>query len=105
VISTHILDTTKGQPAAGVTVVLEKKNKDHWMLIGSEETNPDGRIVFTCPHESGDFRLTFKIENYFKGQDSFFLDQQIAFHVKDTSRKYHVPLIVNPFGLSTYRGS
>lgn len=104
-ISTHILDTTKGQPARDVTVVLEKRTNDHWALIGSDQTNPDGRIVFNCPHDSGDYRLTFKIEEYFKGQESFFLDTQIAFHVKDTKRKYHVPLLLNPFGLSTYRGS
>jgi 5-hydroxyisourate hydrolase len=104
-ISTHILDTTKGQPAAGVTVSLEKRTKGEWSELGSEKTNPDGRIVFNNAFEEGDFRLTFKIEEYFKGQDSFFLDTQIAFKVKDAKRKYHVPILLNPFGLSTYRGS
>ncbi len=104
-ISTHILDTTKGMPAAGVTVVLEKRNQGQWTELGKDKTNTDGRIVFNNPFEAGDFRLTFKIEDYFKGQESFFLDPQIAFKVSDINRKYHVPIILNPFGLSTYRGS
>ena len=104
-ISTHILDTTKGVPARGVKVVLEKKSGDSWNHIGTDETNTDGRIVFDCPKETGDYRLTFHIEDYFKGEDHFFLNTPITFRVKSTERKYHVPLIVNPFGLSSYRGS
>lgn len=104
-ISTHILDTTKGTPAANVTVVLEKKTGEDWKFIASEKTNSDGRIVYDCPKETGDYRLTFYIEDYYQGQDHFFLNTHIAFRVKSTDRKYHVPLIVNPFGLSSYRGS
>jgi hydroxyisourate hydrolase len=104
-ISTHILDTTKGSPAQGVTVVLEKKSYDLWKEIGRDKTNNDGRIVFDCPKETGDYRLTFNIEDYYSGQDHFFLNTPITFRVKSTERKYHVPLIINPFGLSSYRGS
>ncbi len=104
-ISTHILDTTKGMPAAGVKVILEKKIGEIWTLLGSEKTNIDGRISFDCPKEAGDYRLTFHIEDYFQGQEHFFLNTPISFRVKSTERKYHVPLIVNPFGLSSYRGS
>ena len=99
-ISTHILDTTKGVPARGVKVVLEKKSGDAWNHVGTDETNTDGRIVFDCPKETGDYRLTFHIEDYFKGEDHFFLNTPITFRVKSTEGKYHVPLIVNPFGLS-----
>lgn len=106
-ISTHILDTTKGTPAAGVTVVLEKKSEDVWKSIGSDQTNADGRIVFDCPKETGIYRLTFQIEDYFKGlkQESFFMNTPVVFHIQSTERKYHVPLLLNPYGYSTYRGS
>ena len=104
-ISTHILDTTRGLPAAGVKVLLEKKNGNDWKEIGLDKTNTDGRIVFDCPKEAGDYRLTFHIEDYYQGQDHFFLNTPITFRVKSIDRKYHVPLIINPFGLSSYRGS
>jgi 5-hydroxyisourate hydrolase len=104
-ISTHILDTTAGAPAAGVSVRLDRRTGDGWTSIATERTNADGRIVFDCPREAGDYRLTFHIEAYFAGRDHFFLDTPIGFRVTDPGRKYHVPLIVNPFGLSSYRGS
>lgn len=104
-ISTHILDTSKGMPAADVKVTLEQKSGAGWKDIGADKTNADGRIVFNCPKEAGDYKLTFFIEDYFKNEDHFFLNSPIIFRVKNTDRKYHVPLLLNPFGLSTYRGS
>lgn len=104
-ISTHILDTSKGMPAANVTVTLEQMSGADWKEIGKDKTNADGRIVFDCPKVAGDYRLTFFIEDYFKGEEHFFLNSPIIFRVKNTDRKYHVPLLLNPFGLSTYRGS
>src|SRR5215203_4289577 len=104
-ISTHILDTTKGSPAAGVTVVLEQKQKDSWKEIGTDQTNSDGRIVFNCPKEKGVYRLTFHIEDYFKGEEHFFMNTPIIFNITNTERKYHVPMLLNPYGYSTYRGS
>lgn len=104
-ISTHILDTTKGRPATNVTVVLEKKEQDVWKNIGTDKTNSDGRIVFDCPRAEGVYRLTFKIEEYFQEEEHFFMNTPVVFKIKDVARKYHVPLLLNPFGLSTYRGS
>ncbi len=106
-ISTHILDTTKGAPAAQVKVSLEQKKGTEWTLIAHEETNTDGRIVFNSPAEIGIYRLTFEIESYFKrqGQEYFFLNTPVVFQVLNTERKYHVPLLLNPYGYSTYRGS
>lgn len=104
-ISTHILDTTKGVPAAHVTVILEKQSSDSWKEIGNDKTNNDGRINFNCPPEEGTYRLTFKIEEYFKGEESFFLNTPVVFKISNTNRKYHVPLLLNPYGYSTYRGS
>ncbi len=104
-ISTHILDTTKGMPAVNVTVVLEQKQNEGWKEIGVDKTNADGRIAFNCPKEQGTYRLTFHIEEYFKSEEHFFLNTPILFRVKNTERKYHVPLLLNPYGYSTYRGS
>ncbi len=104
-ISTHILDTSLGSPAAGVAVTLDKLRGEAWEKVGNGVTNTDGRHAFDCPFEAGDYRLTFLIEDYFKGRESFFLNTPILFRVKDTGRKYHVPLLLNPYGLSTYRGS
>lgn len=104
-ISTHILDTTKGLPAANVAVLLERNHQGEWHKLALNKTNNDGRIVFDCPREAGDYRLTFHIEDYYKTEEHFFLNVPIAFRVKDTNRNYHVPLLLNPYGHSTYRGS
>jgi 5-hydroxyisourate hydrolase len=104
-ISTHILDTTKGMAATGVIVILEQKNNESWKEIGTDKTNTDGRIVFNCPKELGIYRLTFKIEEYYQNEEHFFLNTPIIFQVKNTERKYHVPLLLNPYGYSTYRGT
>lgn len=104
-ISTHILDTTKGMAAQSVSVVLEKKSGNSWKEIGSDKTNQDGRIVFDCPKEAGIYRLTFNIEEYFKNEEHFFMNTPVIFNIKNTERKYHVPLLLNPYGFSTYRGT
>ncbi len=104
-ISTHILDTSLGSPAAGVAVSLEIKKGDAWERLSDGVTNSDGRHAFDCSCQAGDYRITFMIEDYFKSRESFFLNTPILFRVKDTNRKYHVPLLLNPYGLSTYRGS
>lgn len=106
-ISTHILDTMHGDPAANVKVVLEKREGADWNVLETAKTNDDGRIVFNCESVAGDYRLTFSSEEYFKdkGVECFFLATPVAFHISDTNRKYHVPLLLNPYGYSTYRGS
>lgn len=104
-ISTHILDTTKGTPATGVTVTLEQKEEYVWKEIGIEKTNADGRIVFNCPKQAGTYRLIFNIEEYYQHEEHFFMNTPIVFQVKNTERKYHVPLLLNPYGYSTYRGT
>ncbi len=106
-ISTHVLDTSLGNPAEGITVQLEKKSGDGWQKIGAEKTNTDGRISFQCPAESGVYRLQFQIDEYFKknNQPAFFVDASVMFRIENAQRKYHVPLLLNPYGYSTYRGS
>lgn len=102
-ISTHILDTTLGAPAGAVTVRLSKNGT----LLFEEQTNGDGRIVFATKPEAGTYELHFVIQDYYvaKKQEHFFRDARIVFTVTDTQRKYHVPLVINPYGYSTYRGS
>ena len=113
-ISTHILDTCKGAPASDVVITLEKKDSsnDGWVKIGSGKTNADGRLKFDCPKEKGIYRLYFEIETYFKNDktkgllnDFFFLDTPVVFQINNTERSYHVPLLLNPYGYTTYRGS
>ena len=106
-ISTHVLDTTLGAPAAGIGVKLQKKNADLWIDISSGMTNTDGRFVFDNDRTSGIYQIIFEIEEYQKRnfKDFFFLNTPVIFKIEDTNRKYHVPLLLNPFGHSTYRGS
>ncbi|MGE3262339.1 MAG: hydroxyisourate hydrolase [Bacteriovoracia bacterium] len=106
-ISTHILDTSLGNPAAQVTVQLEKKDGGSWDILATEKTNADGRIAFDCALEAGGYRLQFFVDDYFKKNNvkPFFTIVPVHFEISDTKRKYHVPLLLNPYGYSTYRGS
>ena len=106
-ISTHILDTSCGDPAANVSVHLEKRVDGDWQTLATVHTNQDGRSAYDCPFEAGAYRLLFAVEDYFKKKnvESFFLITPVVFNITDTKRKYHVPLLVNPYGYSTYRGS
>jgi len=106
-ISTHILDTTLGSPASDVEVILEKQEGSNWKKVDAQKTNSDGRIVFKDDAIAGIYRLTFQIDDYFKKnkQASFFPQVPVIFEITNTTRKYHVPLLLNPYGYSTYRGS
>jgi 5-hydroxyisourate hydrolase len=106
-ISTHILDTTKGMPASGVNIVLFKREGDSWIKLSDGQTNADGRLSFDVPKVQGVYQLSFEVENYFKniGSDHFFMNTPVIFKISNVDRKYHVPLLLNPYGYSTYRGS
>src|SRR5580704_3450632 len=101
-ISTHVLDTCLGSPAAGILVELEKESGGSWSRLASETTNADGRIVFNCPAEAGLYRLHFQTDAYFKRNKltGFFPSVPVMFSITDLSRKYHVPLLLNPYGYS-----
>ena len=110
-ITTHILDTSLGKPAADVPVKLSQKNgEDAWQTLAEGTTNTDGRVADLLPKETvlpvGIYKITFYTEGYFMSHKrSFFYPLvEIQFYVYDTSH-YHVPLLLNPFGYSTYRGS
>jgi 5-hydroxyisourate hydrolase len=110
-ISTHVLDTSIGRPGAGVTVRLERQEGDAWIRIGSGTTDDDGRVKTLVTANklpgAGLYRLTFGVGAYFdrRGVHSFYGDIAIEFIVRDGGTHYHVPLLVSPFGYSTYRGS
>ena len=106
-ISTHVLDTSLGKPAAGIRVTLDR---DH-ALIGSSVTDDDGRVRDLLAHGStlseGDYRLTFTVAEYFGGtkRRSFYNEIVIHFHIGAAAEHYHIPLLLSPWGYSTYRGS
>ena len=106
-ISTHILDTTKGMPASGVNISLLKKEGEQWIELAQGQTNVDGRLSFDIPKVQGIYQLNFEVENYFKNiqVEHFFMNTPVIFHITQLDRKYHVPLLLNPYGYSTYRGS
>ncbi|MBS1957925.1 MAG: hydroxyisourate hydrolase [Bdellovibrionales bacterium] len=106
-ISTHVLDTSSGTPGVGVAVKLQIKSGSSWTSVATGVTNSDGRFVFDCEKTAGTYQLTFEIEDYLKkhSQEYFFLAAPVIFKISDTARKYHVPLLLNPFGYSTYRGT
>jgi 5-hydroxyisourate hydrolase len=110
-ISTHVLDTSAGRPAAGVAVRLQRRDDDGWLDLSQTATDADGRVAALLPAGSaaaaGTFRLTFEVAPYFaaRGQQAFYATIAVEFVVGDASQHHHVPLLVSPFGYTTYRGS
>jgi 5-hydroxyisourate hydrolase len=104
-ISTHILDTSIGRPAPGVPVELTREEA----VVASGVTDADGRLMELGPDrlEAGTYRLRFATGEYFQqaGRVTFYPSVSIDFSVADPEEHYHVPLLINPFGFSTYRGS
>ena len=106
-ISTHVLDTALGKPAQGIRVTLQRDGS----LIGSGVTDEDGRVRDLLERGSslseGDYHLTFSVSEYFGSSKrrAFYNDIEIHFHIGEEDEHYHVPLLLSPFGYSTYRGS
>jgi 5-hydroxyisourate hydrolase len=110
-ITTHVLDTSLGRPAEGVPATLEVEAAGGWKLLGKGTTNSDGRITDLTSQDTqltaGVYRLIFDTGRYFAAQQlkAFYPQVTIVFRIEDTSQHYHVPLLLSPFGYSTYRGS
>ena len=109
-ITTHVLDTSVGRPAAGIPVRLEVMNGDGWTEVGSGSTDADGRVADLLPAERVEattYRLGFDTAAYFasRGVEGFYPLIEIRFEVSDARAHHHVPLLLSPFGYSTYRGS
>ena len=109
-ITTHILDTSLGRPAEAVNIVLESKQPGGWQLLSRGVTDTNGRVMNLLPDDRklppGTYRLTFDIKSYFYSVNAktFFPAVYIEFEITDESH-YHVPLLVSPYGYTTYRGS
>jgi 5-hydroxyisourate hydrolase len=110
-ITTHVLDTARGRPAAGVPVTLESKSEGGWTIVGRSATDADGRLRDLAPSDfvlsEGDYRLTFDVGAYLSGGGvrGFYTEVVVSFVVSDAAAHYHVPLLLSPYGYTTYRGS
>lgn len=119
-ITTHILDLGRGAPARGVPVAAEKRSRDgDWKRIGRGVTDADGRIEDLIPVATkltpGVYRLVFEVEAYFEsersangdsfGAECFYPSITVAFRVREAGRHHHIPLLLNAYGYSTYRGT
>jgi 5-hydroxyisourate hydrolase len=108
-ISTHVLDTTRGEPAAGVAVTLWRLDGKEQVSYGAKETDADGRIgtLTDTSLTAGAYRLCFEVGAYYKkkGTPAFLQRATLDFEITDTTRRYHIPLLMSPFACSSYRGS
>ncbi|XP_059618887.1 probable 5-hydroxyisourate hydrolase R09H10.3 [Phlebotomus argentipes] len=111
-ISVHILDTSRGRPATGVPITLYKEENGTWHTVGNGQTNADGRCETFLTREqfsSGTFKIHYAVEDYFMKNSgfSFYPYIEVVFKIDNAGndQNYHIPLLLNPFGYSTYRGS
>jgi len=109
-ITTHVLDTSLGKPASGVKVTLSVSDPGGFRELATAETDADGRVrqfVPGAPLEQSSYRLVFETAAHFRksARPAFFERVTLDFVVSDPSAHYHVPLLLTPFGYSTYRGT
>ena len=110
-LTTHVLDTASGRPADGLVIELYRLTNDNRELVKSVTTNSDGRcdepLLSGDEFQKGNYELVFGVGQYFsRADDTPFLDiVPVRFGVSNDNEHYHVPLLVSPFGYSTYRGS
>ena len=110
-ITTHVLDTAKGRPAAGVPITISIEDNGQWTLLGQGVTNSDGRVSNLIPADKplkkARYLMHFDTQTYFHEQriQGFYPYVEIVFEIRDLLDHYHVPLLLSPFGFSTYRGS
>jgi hydroxyisourate hydrolase len=99
-LTTHVLDTARGVPAAGVAIELRRGRE----TVAAVTTDDDGRARLLDALEAGEYELTFAVGDYF-GERRFLDRVPVRFRVADPDAHYHVPLLVSPWSYSTYRGS
>jgi 5-hydroxyisourate hydrolase len=110
-VSTHVLDTSIGRPASGVDVRFDAQHGDAWHQVSRAATDNDGRVHALVTDGAalgaGTYRLTFDVASYFRarGLESFYRVVAVEFVVRDGASHHHVPLLVSPYGYTTYRGS
>ena len=112
-ITTHVLDTARGRPAGGIAVLLERRDerRGDWKTIGQGDTDADGRLRTLMPEgaslEPGQYRLIFDTRTYFAAQSVRALYPTVIVVIETLAgeTQYHIPLLLGPFGYTTYRGS
>jgi 5-hydroxyisourate hydrolase len=108
-LSTHVLDTARGRPAAGVQVTVELRDGDGWRGVAGGVTDDDGRVpgLLAGDLAAGTYRLTFATGEWFRAQGvaGFYPEVSVVCQIEDPGAHYHVPLLLSPYGYSTYRGS
>ena len=109
-ITTHVLDTATGRPAVGLMVILEMRQASDWSPIARGVTDANGRLTTVAEDvmAPGIYCLTFDTGEYHRDRGigvPFFPEVKITFTVRDGSEHFHVPLLLSPYGYSTYRGS
>ncbi len=109
-ITSHILDTTKGKPVAGVRISLYQGSNDEWTEIARGMTNEDGRITDLIkteePLQRGIYKMRFETKDYFDQYQVPTLYPYVEIIIDiQTTEHYHIPLLLNPFGYTTYKGS
>jgi 5-hydroxyisourate hydrolase len=109
-ITTHVLDTAAGRPGKAIAIELERVEHGVWHLVGGGITDDDGRLRTLTPAGAvapGTYRIRFQTGLYFEANqlEGFFPVVEIQFTVVDGAQHYHVPLLLSPYGYSTYRGS
>ncbi|RLN68226.1 hypothetical protein BBJ28_00006048 [Nothophytophthora sp. Chile5] len=112
-VTSHVLDTSRGCPASNMHIELQHFVNGQWATVNGGRTNSDGRVSGALVPENaafqpGTYRMVFHTQQYFEASgvtEFFYPEVSIAFLVKDVTQHYHVPLLINPFGYSTYRGS
>ncbi|RLM03210.1 hydroxyisourate hydrolase [Gibbsiella quercinecans] len=108
-ISTHILDTSVGKPAAGVRVWLERLENQQWRVVAESHSDADGRVRDLTPEglAGGRYRLNADLGGYFaqSHRQTLYVTAIIDFAIEDAQQHYHLPLLVSPYSYSTYRGS
>jgi 5-hydroxyisourate hydrolase len=106
-ITTHVLDTSRGGPAVGVAVVLSVQRGHEWVRVSDGLTDEKGRLASLTAGttvEPGLYRLTFDTVAYHRDPLTFFPEVQITFRIRVAGEHVHVPLLVSPFGYTSYRG-
>ncbi len=110
-ITTHVLDTTRGKPAANLAITLSQKTDSGWQVLSSGMTNQDGRIAGLLNDDiklaAGIYQMHFDTKSYFdaNNETGFYPYVDIVFELDDKGEHYHIPLLLTAYGYSTYRGS
>ena len=109
-ITTHVLDTASGEPAVGMVVLLEIHRAADWVRLSSGRTDARGRLVAMAENADagpGLYRFTFDTGSYHRDRNlkPFFPEVQVVFTVQEAGEHLHIPLLLSPYGYSTYRGS